>query len=129
LYGYSGKDFEDSLVLSEDEFLTFIVGVTNEQTTLPQPILSALTQNSLLFLGFQWDDLGFRALLQSILPRMQHGIGKRAPNVAVQLSPGADEAMINYVRGYFKEMNFSVYLGSPADFTRELKEHWDRAKS
>jgi hypothetical protein len=49
--------------------------------------------------------------------------------VAVQLSPGADEAMINYVRGYFKEMNFSVYLGSPADFTRELKEHWDRAKS
>jgi hypothetical protein len=129
LFGYSGADYEDSLVLSEDDYLSFIVGVTNEQTTLPQPILSTLTQNSLLFLGFEWNDLGFRSLLHSILPRVQHGIGKRAPNVAVQLEPGADAGMIDYVRGYFKEMNFSVYLGSPEQFTTELKEHWDRAKS
>jgi hypothetical protein len=129
LYGYSGRDYEDSLILSEDDYLSFVVGVTNEQTTLPPPVWMSLTKNSLMFLGFEWDDLGFRAMLQAILPRVQHGVGKVSPNVSVQLNPGADNAMIEYVRGYFSKMNFSVYLGTPAEFTAELKERWDRAKS
>ncbi len=125
LYGTSGDHHAESMILSEDDYLSFAVGVTSDQTTLPQAILHAIGKGALLFLGFDWDDLGFRALLHAILPRFRHGVSNQLLNVAVQVSPDADPGMIDYVKGYFNQQwNLSLYPGKPEEFTDELRRRW-----
>ena len=59
LYGHI--DEPDSLVLTEDDYLDFLVKIARSGNRLiPGPVQDALTNSSLLFLGFPTSEIGFR---------------------------------------------------------------------
>jgi hypothetical protein len=57
----------ESVVLTEDDYFNFLIGVTRNRNLVPPLVLRALTDRALLFLGFQIDDWNFRVLLRFIL--------------------------------------------------------------
>lgn len=129
LYGSLEDQDPTRMTLSEDDYLSFLYGVANERTTLPKSITKALGDNKqLLILGFEWNDLAFRTLLRGLLPLIGMGIDKQT-SVAVQLEASADSSMIDYVQRYFDRFNFNVYLGKPQEFTEDLVERLESART
>lgn len=119
----------DSLVLTEDDYFDYLIGVTKNRDLIPGAIRSALVNSSLLFLGFQIDDWDFRILFRSLMS--QEGSGRRSDyaHVAVQIDPEAGRLLEpkrarRYLERYFFKADISIYWGRPEDFMRELKDLW-----
>jgi hypothetical protein len=120
-----------SLVLSEDDYLECIIGLTRLQTR-PQPSAwqAKLADSGLLMLGFRIDEWDFRVVnhfLQSLEGRK---LGEELyKNVAVQVEPeegigsNLDEAR-RYLEKYFAGSRTETYWGSVEDFARELDRRW-----
>src|SRR5262245_37780972 len=127
LHGYD--KVPASLVLTEDDYLDFLVNLTQKEDLIPLYILRMMTQCSLLFLGYALADWDFRVIfrwLQSYL-----GKNTAAKHVSVQLVPNENtlsqeeqERACDYLSQYFGTMRISVYWGTCREFVRELKERW-----
>jgi hypothetical protein len=125
-------DEPDSIVLTEDDYFDFLIGVTRNRDLIPSPVRRALADTALLFLGFQMDDWQFRVLFRSILSQQGGERRARYPHIAAQIEP--DESRIleperarRYLETYFfKGANISLYWGSVEDFTRELLTRWSQ---
>jgi hypothetical protein len=135
LYYFFGRLGEiDSIVLTEDDYFDFLIGVTYNQQQLPSDLRRVLTDTSLLFLGFQMDDWSFRVLLRYI--RSLQGGRRRERDervhIAVQIEPEVGRIQdplgaYDYLKDYFsKTAEISVYWGSARDFIQELKARWER---
>lgn len=131
VYHLHGHDeFSDSLILTYDDYLDFLVNISEDNSLIPVRIQRALTGNSLLLLGYQLEDWNFRALFRSIVIFLQKGLKKT--HVAVQLDPTlgekATEEQIKraqkYFNRYFETRNVKVYWGTCQDFAKELRQRW-----
>ena len=121
------SDEPDSLVLTEDDYFDYLIGVTRNRELIPKEILGALANSALLFLGFQIDDWDFRVLFRSLMS--QEGGRKLClyPHVAVQIDPEAGRLMDpkrarQYLEEYFGNAKIGIYWGRPDDFLRELQK-------
>jgi hypothetical protein len=129
-------DNSDSLVISEDDYFRYLIGVKRNVELIPDSVQRALADTALLFLGFRFEDWSFRALLQSVLRLSGGDRRKKYAHVAVQIDPqeGATlnpEAARKYLKDYLGpaaaqtyQANISVYWGSVDDFIRELHMRW-----
>jgi len=120
-----------SLVLKEDDYFDYLVGVTRNSRLVPSVVRAALADSALVFIGFQMDDWGFRVLFRSI-------IGQGAParrgdytHVAVQLDPDAKrvaeiEGARRYLQNYFQTADVSIYWGPVERFLSEFQREWTR---
>jgi SIR2-like domain len=120
-----------SLVLTESDYLEFLVRITTfrDDETLrlvPSAILSALTDNPLLFVGYSLQDWTFRVLFHGLL-RSIPGTHRRR-NVSVQLLPPVhkDESEVKerarrYLTRYLEDWRISIFWGSTAEFCHELR--------
>ena len=119
-----------SVVLTEDDYFDYLIGVTRNKELIPTVVRSALVNSALLFLGFQIDDWQFRVLFRSIRAQQGGELLGRYPHIAVQLEP--EEGRIlepdrarKYLEGYFSAgANISLYWGGAEDFIKELHERW-----
>ncbi|PDW03665.1 CHAT domain-containing protein [Candidatus Viridilinea mediisalina] len=122
----------DSLVITEDDYFRYLIGVRANVGLIPPEVQRALADTALLFVGFRFDDWSFRALLQSML-RISGGQRRNQyAHVAVQIDPQEEttlnpQAARQYLKDYFGpaavqsyQANISVYWGSAEDFLREL---------
>jgi hypothetical protein len=115
----------DSVVLTEDDYFKFLIGVTSNKDLIPPVVRRALSDTALLFLGFQMDDWNFRVLFHSILSQ-QGGRRDRYAHIAAQIEP--EEGRIlepdrarSYLENYFSRgADISLYWGSAEDFVKEL---------
>jgi hypothetical protein len=129
LFGQLGET--ESLVLTEDDYFDFLIGITNNRKNIPPEVLRAQTDSSLLFLGFQLDDWNFRVLFRNILQRNGGKRRERYRHVAVQIVPEegkmleADRAA-RYLEKYFGKENISIYWGSSKEFIHELRARWNQ---
>lgn len=121
------SDEPDSLVLTEDDYFDYLIGVTRNRELIPKGILGAMANSALLFLGFQIDDWDFRVLFRSLMS--QEGGRKRCdyPHVAVQIDPEAGRLLDpkrarQYLEKYFCNADIGIYWGRPEDFVRELQK-------
>lgn len=119
-------DARDSMVLTEDDYFDFLIGVTSNRDLIPVTVRRALADTALLFLGFQMDDWNFRVLFRSIVAQQGGGRRKRYAHVAAQIDPEqgrvTDPARARrYLEGYFDSADITIYWGSAEDFLRELK--------
>lgn len=126
----------DSLVITEDDYFRYLIGVKRNVELIPGEVQRALADTALLFLGFRFDDWSFRALLQSML-RLSGGKRRsQYAHVAVQIDP-QEGAMMNpqaarqYLKDYLGpaaaqsyQTTISVYWGSAEDFIGELYARW-----
>jgi len=123
----------ESLVLTDDDYLDFMIGISRDQALLPERIREAFTGTSLLFMGYRLADPDFRMLFRSLVEYLEKSIARG--HVSVQLSPsseGVDEAkkqkIEDYFDTYFNRLNIRVYWGSCRKFITELKERWQAFK-
>lgn len=120
-----------SLVISEDDFLDFLVTISADKGIIPEQIKSALTISSLVLLGYDLQDWDFRILFRGLIARQRSE--QRGVSVAIQLMPSdeagepdeADSAQ-DYLERYFDKEHFQVYWGSAGGFVQEFWRRWEK---
>jgi hypothetical protein len=106
LHGH--RELPESLVLTEDDYLDFLVALAREPDLLPHLVTRALAAHSLLFVGYRLADWDFRVVHRGIVSSLAGSL--RRLNVTVQLPDPADA---------------QVYWGNSADFAAELAQRWN----
>jgi hypothetical protein len=130
-FGVTRKGEEDSLVLTEDDFLDYLIAAA-EYKLIPAVVRGTVVRSSLLFLGFTLDDLAFRVLFRLIMSlEGSSQLGDYA-HVGVQIDPEAHSLVdVERAREYLEEYfgtgrdapRIDLYWGTAADFLKELREH------
>jgi SIR2-like domain len=119
----------ESLVLTEDDYLDFLVNLSKDQGLLPSRITMAMTGSSLLFLGYRLADLDFRVLFRGVISYLEKTLQRT--HVSVQIAPGRaqfteeqqDKAQ-QYLIKYFDKLDIRIYWGTCREFTAELRNRW-----
>ena len=117
-----------SVVLTEDDYFDFQVGVTLDKDLVPPGVKRAFADSSLMFLGFRLDEWDFRVLFRSIM-NTEGNRKNLHPHVAVQIDPEEGstiepERARSYLEKYFQGSNITIYWGSTESFIKELHSHW-----
>jgi hypothetical protein len=120
-YFHGRKDDLDSMVLTEDDYLDFLVQVSEYRDFLVPPrIQEAFKNTSLLFIGYSLKDTNFRVIFRGLVGRTK----ARKFSVTVQLDPGQPGAA-EYLTKYFDRSGLRVYWGSAREFVTKLKTRWE----
>lgn len=132
LYGL--ERYPESLVLSEDDYLDFLARIAQDtsqgQPLVPPYLRQALTQASLLLLGYRLQDWDFRILFRGLINTVPSSLRKFS--LAIQLDPADQQGVVSseeakeYLEKYFGSSNFSVEWDSPAGFVKNLWEAWNQ---
>lgn len=126
----------ESLVLTEDDYLDFLVKISSAEYELPPRIQQTLTDSSLLFIGFRPGDWDFRVLFRGLIAAAEGGL--RRISVTVQLPPlpegtavATQEKTQRYLSKYFdqNDRQMRVYWGSAESFLSELSQRWQGIES
>ena len=117
-----------SLVLTEDDYFDFLIGVTRDKDLVPPGVRRAFADSSLMFLGFRLDEWDFRVLFRSIV-NQEGDRRKEHTHVAVQIDPEEGRTIEpdrarSYLEKYFQGSNITIYWGSTESFIKELHSHW-----
>lgn len=124
-------DHPDSLVLTEDDHLEFLVNVTQDirrPDVIPSTVRNALSNSLLLLLGYDLHAWDLRVLLQGLI----RGRTRRSRSFAIQLEPSEAQGVTDtdefckYLQEYFDQVQFNVYWGDPYNFTQELWTAWEQ---
>ena len=96
-----------------------------EPERVPPVIQAAMTNTSLMFLGFQLDDWAFRIFFRSIMDLQGSGRRSNYAHIAVQVDPDElrnrdPRRARQYVEEYFQDDSISIYWGQSDDFLREV---------
>jgi len=115
----------DSIVLTEDDYFDYLIGVTRNADLIPGVVRRALADTALLFLGFHLDDWAFRVLFRSIIQQEGGSRRHRYAHVAVQVDPEEGEFLEperarRFLEQYFQEDDIRIYWGNAEDFLRDL---------
>jgi hypothetical protein len=125
LFGHLSEP--DTLVLTEDDYFDYLIGVTSNNDLIPSEVRRALSDTALLFLGFRIDDWDFRVLFRSIMQRPGGERRSRYPHIAAQINP--EEGRIlepagarQYLEARFQVTDVNIFWGSVDDFCQALLE-------
>ncbi|MBE0698447.1 MAG: SIR2 family protein [Anaerolineaceae bacterium] len=126
LYGF--ERYPTSLVLSEDDYLDFLVKVIQdtdvERPVIPVNLKSALSVSSLIMLGYQLQDWDFRVLFRGIVNARQNS--SRGFSFIIQLNPDQQYEVENvadvrkYLETYFQPRQFNVAWGDVDQFLSRI---------
>jgi hypothetical protein len=132
VYHFLGLDtFPASMVLTEDDYLDFLVSVSADREIVPLRINQALSDSSLILLGYQLQKWDFRVLFRGLITRKR--AERRQLSIAIQLAPEAAEegqadeikSTQSYLERYFDQANFKIYWGDPQGFVQRLWQQWE----
>jgi hypothetical protein len=127
LFGHLSEPY--SIVLTEDEYFDYLIGVTTNKDLIPDAVRAALTGTALLFVGFQIDDWDFRILFRSLMAQEGSELGKLLySHVAAQVEPEEGRLLDprrarRYLEKYFESEKINLYWGGTEEFMRALAEH------
>ena len=123
-------DLPESIVLTEDDYLDFLISIGRDEDLLPPGILEAFTKTSLLFVGYGLNDWNFRVLFRSVVGYLEKW-AKRV-HISVQLEPlpasapkAQRDSAMDYLNRYFQDLNIRVYWGDARDFVKDLRKRWE----
>lgn len=126
-------DKPTAMVVTEDDYIDFLVAIPDSRL-IPEEVKSALSNTSLLFIGYSLEDMNFKVILRRVTTYMQRAEGAR--HVSVQIAPKAKgepptpaevkraERQRAYLTKHYGLQKVDLYWGSAADFARELAEWW-----
>jgi hypothetical protein len=119
-----------SLVLTEDEYIKYLIGFTSNRAFVPEQVRLALSDSLLLFLGFQPDDWAFRVIFHSILAQAGSELLGQYAHIAAQIEP-EDERTLDplrarrYLEKYFiKGANINLFWGRAEEYLAGLMQKW-----
>lgn len=124
----------DSMVLTEDDYLDFLMYISEEQQLIPPRIEQAFSDSSLLFMGYSLEDMNFKVLFRKLASYMQRN--ETARHVSVQLAPKQNESTEDqikragrqreYLRRHFDLQKVKVYWGTCEEFAADLRARWEK---
>jgi hypothetical protein len=127
-----------TLVLTEDDYLEFLVNLVRDQRSafqqiIPDHVYFAITQRPLLFVGYRLHDWTFRVLFNGLLKPIARVQLRR--HVSIQLAPPlldgdeeTEQRAMEYLTEFFHRWNISVYWGTADDFFDELIDRLGRSR-
>ena len=129
------EDYTNTLVLSEDDHINFLLnavenlGKENVSDVYPGYLQAALSESSLLLLGYHMRDWDFRTLFRflSKVRKPDSMEARVAPSIAIQFKPSLgkkenEAKSLKYLEEYFKTGKFMVKWDSTEEFIYELWE-------
>jgi hypothetical protein len=132
LFGF--ERYPTSMVLSEDDYLDFLVKVTQdtdvERSVIPVNLKSALSVSSLIMLGYRLQDWDFRILFRGIINSRQST--SRGFSFIIQLDPDQQYHVEDvaearkYLETYFQPRQFNVAWGDVDQFLARLWDEWNK---
>lgn len=127
---HGADHYPASLVLTEDDYLDFLVKVSEDMDVIPRRVTQALVDSSLLLLGFRLEDWNFKVIFRGLVKTKRDS--RRRLSISIQFDPKkvADEGvevreMQEYLERYFEKANFDIYWGDTVSFMQELWENWE----
>ena len=124
---FGSLDNPASLVVTEDHYFAWLtewIKRVDKDESIPGRVATALTDRSLLFLGYGLDDWEFRVLFQGIESFPGSVLLKDNLHVGVQVSPEGTvitpEAAQDYLEKYFGKHSVSIYWGTCQRFLTDL---------
>jgi hypothetical protein len=122
-----------SMVLTEDDYLDFLVRTSDNKELIPQAVQSAMMRNSLLFFGYQPNDLDFRVITRSLYRVWQYRPSQIGGYTIQFIHVGENKLtsqQIDNLRKYCNQycngtMSIGVYWGSTIEFVTELRQRWE----
>lgn len=123
-------DQPESLVLTEDDYFDFLIGVTRNQDLVPAVVRRRLSDSALMFVGFRLDEWDFRVLYRSLMSSEGGNRRRGYTHVAVQIDPEEDATTDagrarTYLEEYFQDSRVALYWGTTEHFIRELQREWE----
>ncbi len=128
----------ESVVLSEDDYLDFLVNVTRHPDLIPPQVRSVLADSALLLLGFGMEQTDVRVLVRSLIS--QEGSRRRYKHVGAQSQAefnararvhGGVQMYQEYVEQYFgdhSQPSISIFWGTVDEFAAGLAELWSAGR-
>lgn len=127
LYGFDKSP--ESLVLTEDDYLDFLVSISKDEDIIPSRIQRALASTSLMILGYTLGDWAFKVLFRGLISSRHSRMNRIS--VTVQLPPVSDDPndprqqrLQKYFDDYFGGAGIRAYWGTTKEFTTELRQRW-----
>jgi hypothetical protein len=127
LHGHT--EVPESMVLTDDDYLDFLVSISRKEALLPHQIQRAITGSSLLFIGYSLADWSFRVLYRGLVSATEKSL--RRISVTVQLPPTSGgsqdkaDSIENYLSQYFGKTDMKVAWCTAREFCAELRQRWD----
>jgi hypothetical protein len=122
----------ESMVLTEDDYLDFLVATSRKKSLLPHQMEAAIAGSSLLFIGYRLADWSFRVLHRGLVTNAEQSLQRQS--VAVQIAPSPDpdtpegrreaEAVREFLERYFDQLDVLVFWGDANSFATELRRRW-----
>ncbi|MGC1377643.1 MAG: CHAT domain-containing protein [Anaerolineales bacterium] len=119
-----------SLVLTEDEYIKYLIGFTSNKAFVPEQVRLALSDTLLLFLGFETEEWAFRVIFHSILAQAGSGLLGQYAHIAAQIEPQDENTLEplrarRYLEKYFiKGANINLFWGRADDYLAGLMQKW-----
>ena len=118
------EDHPESMVMTEDDYLDFLAGISEDwqwQEGIPGSIRQALSNSSLLLLGYNLWEWDFRVLLRGLIKRATNN--KSPQSVSIQLREDKQERA--YFQRYLEhEAGFEVYWENTTDLMEDIYNRW-----
>ncbi|WP_129677483.1 CHAT domain-containing protein [Candidatus Chloroploca sp. Khr17] len=130
---FGSLSYPESLVLTEDDFFDYLIGVTRNSDKISPIVRERLVDSSLLLVGFQAEDWHFRSLFRFLMA--QGGAESLAyySHLAVQIAPEEDRFLDpwrarRYLENYFRHdrTDISIFWGNAEDFAQALQSRYRR---
>ena len=128
LHGHAG--IPESLVLTEDDYLDFLIAIAKDKKLLPPRVQEAMANASLLFIGYRIADWNFRVLFRSLVTSLE--ASQKRKHVSVQILPLGNVTdnirkmkVLSYLDKYYQGLNTRVYWGKSDEFMSELRKIWE----
>jgi hypothetical protein len=129
IHGHWG--IPESMVATEDDYLDFIVNISRDLATsptdpskkvmLPTRVRRALTNTTLLFIGYSLADMDFKVILRGLVGSLARSMQQMS--VSVQYCNGRPGELEEYIEDYLRHtLGLNVFWYSAHDFCREMNK-------
>ncbi|MEM7334740.1 MAG: SIR2 family protein [Chloroflexota bacterium] len=114
----------ESLVLTEDDHLDFLVTISRDPEVVPKRVHHALADSSLIMLGYSLQHWDFRTIFRTLIKGSD--TETRLKSVFIQLLDNQHEK--HFLQSYLaQEAEFEVVWGETGDFLQEIYQGWQES--
>jgi SIR2-like domain len=124
---HGSLNVSESLVLTEDDYLTFLANIAAKPDLLPGVVQQAFAATSFLFIGYRLGDWNFRVIFQTLRARQQFS------SIVVLKPPDETDpnraAHQTYFEKFYGALDMKIFWGTAREFSSQLEERWGAFKT
>ena len=110
--------------MTEDDYLLFLDAMCDPKL-LPAAVRTALSESSLLFIGYRLADWNIRVLLQGLRRGLLRNLSVMVLVPPRNEDPERQGKVQDYLDRYYAMQDLRVYWGTVRTFCAELRRRWE----